>query len=355
MDRSRLVSSFDGSGVAVALASLAAACTIAFAFAGSSRAADPVPGVKADFKWTPAVPAVAQSVTFESISQVTGVGNTIVSYRWDLDGDPDNGFEVDTGMTPSAVSAYAVRGQVEVRLRVRDFFGKQNTIKKTVTVAGQGPIAGYTFAPTAPRVNDPVTFTSTASDPDGTIAELVWDLNGDGSYDNGGGPTALRTFGAAGAYVVGLRATDDEGAISFYSQTIVVAGLPAPAAPLAAVGPPALRPLSPFPVVRIAGRLSRRGVRIKLLSIDAPPGAHVLVRCSGRSCPYKTSVRATSAVRLRAFERRLRAGVTIRIYVTSPNAIGKYTIFKIRKGRAPVRADACLLPRSRKPVACPRV
>ena len=106
--------------------------------------------------------------------------------------------------------------------------------------------------------------------------------------------------------------------------------------------------------MRISGRLSHRGVRLRLLSVDAPRGSHVLVRCDGRSCPYRTSARTTGRVRLRAFEKPLRAGVTVRIYVTSRTAIGKYTIFKIRRGAAPSRADACLMPGSRKPVSCPR-
>ena len=72
-------------------------------------------------------------------------------------------------------------------------------------------------------------FTSTSSDPDGTLIEQVWDLNGDGNYDNGGGATALRSFADAGSYVVGLRVTDNAGLVSFDSQTLTV--VPAPGSP----------------------------------------------------------------------------------------------------------------------------
>jgi hypothetical protein len=105
--------------------------------------------------------------------------------------------------------------------------------------------------------------------------------------------------------------------------------------------------------VRIAGRTTRHGARIRLLSVDAPKGSTILVRCNGRSCPFKTRRRTASYLRVRRLERALRAGVTIRIYVTGPSAIGKYTLFKIVKHRTPVRVDGCVLPGSQKPVDCP--
>ena len=60
------------------------------------------------------------------------------------------------------------------------------------------PLASFTITPAAPVANQPVLFTSTSSDADGALMEQVWDLNGDGNYDNGGGPTALRTFADPG-------------------------------------------------------------------------------------------------------------------------------------------------------------
>jgi hypothetical protein len=345
MDCSSLFTSVRGRCL---LAVPAVVCVAAFALSGNSHAADPLPGVQADFKWSPAVPAVGQTVTFESTSQATGIGNTVVDYRWDLDGDPNNGFETGWGSTPVITTTYAQPGTYSVRLQVEDTLGNRSTMKKSVTVVAQAPVAAYTFAPAAPLVNQPVTFTSTATDPDGTIVEQVWDLNGDGVYDNGAGPTALRTFSAPGSYVVGLRVTDNDGAVAFYSQTIVVRAV----AGLTGLAKPRL--LSPFPVVRIAGRTTRVGVRLTRLSVDAPAGSVVKVRCKGPSCPFRSSVRAARVVRLRGLERALHAGVTIRIYVTSTGSIGKYTVFKIRKGRRPpIRVDSCLMPGSLKPIACP--
>jgi len=308
--------------------------------------------VKADFRWTPQSPASSQTVTFESTSQVTGIGNSITKYQWDLDGDTSNGFERDTGTSPTVSTTYPLPGPVDVRLRVTDSLGHRSTLKKTVTVVGRAPFASFAFAPSAPVAGQPVTFTSTASDPDGTLADQAWDLDGDSVYDNASGPSALRSFPAGGAYVVGVRVTDNEGAVAFYSQTVIVAALPLPAA-VAVAAPLGLRLLSPFPVVRIAGRTTKHGVRLKLLSVDAPKGSTVLIRCKGRGCPFKARSRAASVVRVHRLERVLRAGVTIRIYIISRTAIGKYTVFKIVKGGTPVRVDGCVLPGSRKPVACP--
>jgi hypothetical protein len=58
-------------------------------------------------------------------------------------------------------------------------------------------------------------------------------------------------------------------------------------------------------------------------------------------------------VRFRALEAKLRAGVWLEIFVTQPGKIGKYTSFKIRRSRAPLRQDLCVVSTSAKPAACP--
>ena len=131
-----------------------------------------------------------------------------------------------------------------------------------------------------------------------------------------------------------------------------------PQAPQISSEGPQLRLLNPFPIVRIAGRIGRSGTRFRVLSVNAPQGATVTVRCKGRGCPFKASSRSATAarqVRIRKLERRLlRAGATIRIFVTKPGSIGKYTSIRIRGGKPPRRSDRCLMPDSNtKPVKCP--
>ncbi len=91
------------------------------------------------------------------------------------------------------------------------------------------PAASFGYSPSSPVVNSPVTFTSTSSDPDGTIASQEWDLDNDGAYDDATGATASRTWTTGGTYTVRLRVTDDDGAVSTTSRSLTV-GNQAPSA-----------------------------------------------------------------------------------------------------------------------------
>ncbi|MEA2188611.1 MAG: hypothetical protein QOK16_3622 [Solirubrobacteraceae bacterium] len=125
------------------------------------------------------------------------------------------------------------------------------------------------------------------------------------------------------------------------------------------VGPSSLSrayPLvSPFPVIRLRGRADRAGVLITLLRVQAPNGTRVTIYCKGRSCKRrKTSeYTITGFVRARAFEKRLRAGTTLSIYVTKAGFTGKYTRFRINKSSPPSRRDRCARSAGRASVACP--
>jgi hypothetical protein len=43
----------------------------------------------------------------------------------------------------------------------------------------------------------------------------------------------------------------------------------------------------------------------------------------------------------------------VRIFVTKPGVIGKFTSIKIRGRKSPLRVDRCLMPGQMKPVKCP--
>ena len=318
--------------------------------------------IATDFDWSPAVPTPGQVVTFKAATKAPD-GGAIKRYDWDLNGD---GTIDKHGKTPTW--SYPAPGPVSVRLRVKGQGNHRGEAVHTLSVqpaAGGGgpaatpPIASFTIAPAAPIVGQPVLFTSTARDPDGSLEEQVWDLNGDGDYDNGGGTTARRAFLNTGDYVVGLRVTDDAGLVSFDSQTLTV--LPAPGSAATTQGSEA-RLLSPFPVVRIAGRITRRGTRVRVLRVTTPRGTKISIRCSGRSCPFKKQVRSVPAsasarttvgVRVRRLERLLLPGVRVRLYVTKPGAVGKYTRLRFRAGKGPMRTDGCVMPGSWAPAECP--
>ncbi|MEO8688896.1 MAG: hypothetical protein ABI611_11845 [Solirubrobacteraceae bacterium] len=125
------------------------------------------------------------------------------------------------------------------------------------------------------------------------------------------------------------------------------------------VGPltpaPAARPrrLDLIPVVRIRGMFAAAGARVTLLTVRAPRGAIVAVRCRGVSCPIHRLARAVILTRLRPFERALRAGTRLDIIVTKAGYIGKWTTITIKRGAPPRRSDRCVYPGARRPAACP--
>jgi hypothetical protein len=115
--------------------------------------------------------------------------------------------------------------------------------------------------------------------------------------------------------------------------------------------PPTL--MSPFPVVRVSGIYTRRGVVFRRVSVRAPRGATITIDCRGPDCPFSRRARIVRVVRLRSLERAFRAGARLEIRVTKPGVVGKYTRLRIRAGRPPARRDRCLMPGSRRPVRCP--
>jgi hypothetical protein len=115
------------------------------------------------------------------------------------------------------------------------------------------------------------------------------------------------------------------------------------------------RLLSPFPIVRLRGRVQPSSVRITLFTVRAPAASKVSIYCTGRSCPYRRLVIGAGrrTVRVRKFERRLRGRAVLRIYVTKPGFVGKYTRFRFRSGRAPLRDDRCARTAGSAPRNCP--
>jgi len=113
--------------------------------------------------------------------------------------------------------------------------------------------------------------------------------------------------------------------------------------------------LAPFPIIRIRGSADKRGVRITLLSVRAPASSMVSIYCTGRSCPSRRVVikAGRAIVRVRRFEKRLRSGTVLKIYVTKPGFVGKYTRFRLLRNRLPQRADRCVTRPGTRPHSCP--
>jgi PKD repeat protein len=306
----------------------------------------------ASFTFSPGQPSSGAKVTFTSTS--SDADGKIASYAWDLDNDG----QFDDGGARTVTRVFATPGHYSVGLRVKDDRGAQTQTSRTVPVGNVAPVASFAMSPGAPLTGDTVTFFSTATDADGPIASLTWDLDGDGAFDDGSGVLVTRRFDDPGTYTVRLRVADADGAVDSATKTFVVLRTDL------IVRGQRIPLMNPFPVVRITGTFTRRGVRLRRFSVTAPKGAKITVRCAGKRCPRRSLARvamsrdplARSArlVRFRRLERRLLpAGIRVQVFVTKSGLIGKYTRFRIRKAHSPTRADRCLEPGSMHPIRCP--
>jgi hypothetical protein len=211
------------------------------------------------------------------------------------------------------------------------------------------PVASFKWIPAEPQTGEPVTLASSSGDGSSPITGFAWALAGNEVFT--GGEAAITTsFSTPGPHVVQLRVTDANGLSSTVAETIAVASAPVPL-------------MQPFPVVRMSGSFGASGAKISLLAALAPVGATVTVTCHGRGCPAKSqafvatspSKSKTGAVMItfRRFERFLRGGVVLEIWISKHGQIGKFTRFVIHRGKSPSRADLCLNPAGTTPLVCP--
>ena len=214
------------------------------------------------------------------------------------------------------------------------------------------PDASFGVFPSNPVSGQTVRLVSYACDPDGYLFDQVWDLDGDGLFDDAFGREVTTTFDA-GSHTVGHQASDLTGAEATSSQLVEVA----PGQGESLIPPPFNPPLlSPSLVIRLAGRLTERGAFVRLLTVDAPVCSRATLRCRGRGCPVRRATRVFGRrpIHFRAIERkRLRAGVQLEVLVSKRDRIGKYTRFRIRRNRAPARFDTCLRFGDQTGSACP--
>ncbi|MBA3263323.1 MAG: PKD domain-containing protein, partial [Thermoleophilaceae bacterium] len=191
----------------------------------------------------------------------------MTSIAWDLDA----GGLCDDAVVPVVTRSFPAAGNYDIRICVN---GTAATQTQTITVRNRPPLASFTLVPAEPVAREAVTLSSTAVDPDGPIVAQEWDLDGDGFFDDATGETALYFWRRAGTYPVALRVTDRDGAATEAKASVVVAKRP-----------PGV--LTPAPLVRFVGQATPTGARLELLTVSAPEGAHVGVRCKGGNCPYK--------------------------------------------------------------------
>jgi PKD repeat protein len=230
------------------------------------------------YQVTPDPPVAGLPATFTSTSTSTSdtvppAPVAISTVRWDFEGNDK--FE-ETGDV--VTHTYASAGIKTFRMRVRDVLGAVTTESFTITVsdsplpvdtpplANRLPVAQFSVSDVEPEVGQQIALRSFSYDPDGTITAQRWDLDGDGDFDEDvTGPTAFTVFSAAGPRIVRLEVRDSDGAVQTERQAITVK--PRSVAPVTVSG---LSLMNPFPIVRLAGSVYPRGVKVRLLEAKAP-------------------------------------------------------------------------------------
>jgi PKD repeat protein len=169
----------------------------------------------ADITTSPSNPEVGTRVTFNGSGSTDSDGR-IVLYEWDFgDGGRATGKRAE--------HAYGSPGNYTVLLVVTDDLGATGSDTATVSIAGEGPVASFTFSPGAPASGASVTFDAAPSfDPDGTIVEYSWSWGDGTSPSVSASRTATHSFAAAGTYTVTLTVRDNDNETSTASATVTV-------------------------------------------------------------------------------------------------------------------------------------
>ncbi|MFQ3475085.1 S8 family serine peptidase [Halonotius sp. F2-221B] len=170
------------------------------------------------FNYSPSSPVVGEEVTLNASGSVDSDGE-IASYEWDIDSDGTT----DTTGKITTYSYYAA-GEYDIKLIVTDNDGKSVNTTKTITVSDNtntAPTAVFNYSPSSPVVGEEVTFNASGSvDPDGQITSYEWMFDETGSVKSG--KQIAHTYNTAGEYTVKLLVTDDGGATTNTTQTIIV-------------------------------------------------------------------------------------------------------------------------------------
>ena len=178
------------------------------------------------FTFSPTNPTINQDVSFNGASSTVNNG----TFNWDF-GDGQTGTGVMT------THRYARGGTFTVTLSVTSDARATSTSSRTINVSTTLPptTANFTFSPTAPSINQDVTFTATATAggpgfPGGGGGQVqgatyAWDF-GDGS--TGTGTSTTHRFTRPGTFAITLRVTNDAGLTATTTRQLTVSGtLPA--------------------------------------------------------------------------------------------------------------------------------
>jgi hypothetical protein len=237
----------------------------------------------------PAVAKVGDPVVFDASKSKAwldgGQPGEIQSYEWDEDGDGT--YERTTNANTPRIAHTFTKASASacVKVRVIDQNGAMPSPVRACVRVHTAPTATFTATPKPAEAGKEITLDASDSTDDTSIVNYEWDLDGNGTFEKNGGAakTTKVTFPKNGAFTVGLRVTDSDGATGTTTQTIQVGPVAATtkvAVPTTGSAQPVTQPQqqqsplklsglslsrSAFAPVRGAGRVQgRRGARLRV-------------------------------------------------------------------------------------------
>jgi len=170
---------------------------------------------KAEFNFTPTENISTQD-TIEFQDGSKDIDGHIVNWTWDF-GDGNHSYQKDPR------HSYNDDGIYNVSLTVWDDDGEKNTTFRSIKVNNVKPDANFIFDPKDPLTNTAIKFQDRSSDIDGNIKEWEW-FFGDESTSSLKNPE--HKYSDNGTYVVELKVTDCDGAVSNITKKVDVMNRP---------------------------------------------------------------------------------------------------------------------------------
>lgn len=166
-------------------------------------------GPTAELSYTPESPQYGEEVTLNG-SQSSDNDGEVQSWDWKIE---TVGGMTETKFGPETTYAWEESGTYEVTLTVTDNGGATDTATQTVEVSNKPPEVAFSYQPIVPESGSTVTFDgSDSTDPDGTIAEYIWEVTYDGeSIETARGETVEIQFDNTSTHTVSLTVVDEGG------------------------------------------------------------------------------------------------------------------------------------------------
>lgn len=144
-----------------------------------------------------------------------------ITYDWSI----ETGSGTVTGTGPDASNLYETEGDFNVSVTVTDEFGASDTDEIVVSVVNNPPNATLPAESSSRPVDASTNFAVNASDYDGDNLTYDWEF-GDGNTAMAAGDAVSYTYNQTGNYTLNVTVTDEHGASTTESKTVVVENLP---------------------------------------------------------------------------------------------------------------------------------